>query len=135
MASTPARLLTIGVEEIVIGRTDAAQEQALADHDPDRQRQHDREDADDDPRIERQRGEQDAEVIMAAALDLLGGIEGQELGALTLGSGGKLEGRLRQRSASNAEFVDFAGEADAELGRAGRGASAPVTSPAGWPLM
>src|SRR3546814_1859877 len=43
----------IGVEEVVIGRGDAAEQQPLGDHHPDGQRQHDGEDADDDPGVER----------------------------------------------------------------------------------
>src|SRR3546814_18510290 len=56
---------------------------------------------------------------MAAGLDLLGGVEGQELGALALGSGGKLERGLRQRCPRDAALIHFAGEPLAQQRGAG----------------
>src|SRR3546814_14317141 len=56
---------------------------------------------------------------MAAGLGLLGGVEGQELGALALGSGGKLERGLRQRCPRDAELIHFAGEPLAQQRGAG----------------
>ncbi|MNT76569.1 hypothetical protein D3C72_2155940 [compost metagenome] len=57
---------------------------------------------------------------MAAALGLLGRVEGQQLGALPLAGGRQLEGGLRQDDARHPELVDLAREALTQNGGTGR---------------
>src|SRR3546814_3690900 len=118
MAGARAVRLLIRFEEVVVRRRHPGEQQALGDHHPDGDAEHPRQDRDHDPRIERQRREQDAEIVVTAAFDLLGRIEGEELRALPLACGGKLERGLWQRRTRDAELVDLASKALTQCHRA-----------------